>query len=1117
MRLRDNNMSAEYQSLVAVGIDEGARDLSQVRIDGLDVRVLFTGHTQTWQPLDVLDLRGFTAPCNSSRSFTPAMAVSNSRRELVLFGFGPQPICHQLLVWRNRQTYTVSTEGGENVPHFMHAIAVLNLPEDGNESLRVISFGGMSCSHWPCDNVVTSNSLWEIVISFRSGSYSGVWKAVVPASSCSPISPPARLLSSVMNINDSSLLLHGGFKRSLLEDAFEPLADAWFFDRPTKCWRNMNLPQPAIVFPNVPGPLSDFGSFHYEAVFVSKTSTLLIAYNSTVHHTLSRNASDHETLIACDINMTTSAVVCDRLEPSSSADVFRTRFSMIAGDFVVYMVHFRSEETLRISSPRRGAIAPEVRPFPGSQDLKMCYVGCSNCLSSNPAVHTSSHYPYRRQVFLIGGSCRNRPLFTDGSGGLGIWILQHSHSGEIVYRLRRIYPGPSSEAARGLSIFILRQKLILHGGLFYSERFKYQDAFTPSVWCLDLNGYYWLSRRLVLPGVEPPSRADHVVIPHNETSFIIYGGISAKFRALGDIWLVQFEDIGSCLMRWQNLSVPVGGVQLPAMYGHRAAAFEGRNFVYGGTSGNPHDVHIHRWLFEISVAPDGSTVHVSKFELRPAPNPRKYHSLSPYTADALLLLGGELMPSLVRTGSSFLITVPNATKSNSTAQITVTPFFTTEPTQGHFVEGNLILSGLLGATKGGDAVICSSDVGTLKNNRQCPRGQERTQRNTCEVCQEGFVSETLEGMCQPCAKTLVTNGTGAWECLDPPPCTPLTCHGHGQCIVSHHLQAVCKCSFGFLARDNCYFPYVYVSQVAVAVSLLLAVGCIMHMRTYLRQKVTLRKKEAQLTAKHIELAISRKKIKQLNRGARINWSSLNLIEKLATGNSNDVWLAELGELKVVVKTLPLTKKNCNSQFDAFSQEAEFLRSIRHPNIVTFLGAGTERLSGRPFIVTEYVSRGSLYGILHDPSTELCHFDRLRFGVDISKGMAYLHASRPPRIHRDLKSPNLLVTDKWTVKIADFGTARFLAPLEKDDKLDTNTSKPRIWNNLISRMRSWTRSNTSLALPLLRSTESTGEGDQNHSYQRSLSGVMTSGIGTYRWRSPESLQNLRYCEKTDVYR
>ena len=49
--------------------------------------------------------------------------------------------------------------------------------------------------------------------------------------------------------------------------------------------------------------------------------------------------------------------------------------------------------------------------------------------------------------------------------------------------------------------------------------------------------------------------------------------------------------------------------------------------------------------------------------------------------------------------------------------------------------------------------------------------------------------------------------------------------------------------------------------------------------------------------------------------------------------------------------------------------------------------------------------------------------RLGMALDAAKGMLYLHSHRPLIIHRDLKSPNLLVDKHWRVKVTDFNLSR----------------------------------------------------------------------------------------------
>jgi len=79
----------------------------------------------------------------------------------------------------------------------------------------------------------------------------------------------------------------------------------------------------------------------------------------------------------------------------------------------------------------------------------------------------------------------------------------------------------------------------------------------------------------------------------------------------------------------------------------------------------------------------------------------------------------------------------------------------------------------------------------------------------------------------------------------------------------------------------------------------------------------------------------------------------------------------------------------------------------------------------PFLVTEFVSRGSLMGVIRSQQHEFQLKQKYSFCLNAANGMQYLHSRAVPYIHRDLKPQNLLVTTDWTVKIADFGTARLI--------------------------------------------------------------------------------------------
>ncbi|KAI3746330.1 hypothetical protein L6452_08758 [Arctium lappa] len=157
----------------------------------------------------------------------------------------------------------------------------------------------------------------------------------------------------------------------------------------------------------------------------------------------------------------------------------------------------------------------------------------------------------------------------------------------------------------------------------------------------------------------------------------------------------------------------------------------------------------------------------------------------------------------------------------------------------------------------------------------------------------------------------------------------------------------------------------------------------------------------------------------------IPWNDLVLKERIGAGSFGIVHRADWNGSDVAVKIL-LEQDFHPERLTEFLQEVAIMRRLRHPNIVLFMGAVTQppNLS----IVTEYLSRGSLYRLLHKSGAKeaLDERRRLSMAYDVAKGMNYLHRRNPPIVHRDLKSPNLLVDRKYTVKVCDFGLSRLKA-------------------------------------------------------------------------------------------
>ncbi|MBM3770685.1 MAG: hypothetical protein FJW27_05240 [Acidimicrobiia bacterium] len=128
--------------------------------------------------------------------------------------------------------------------------------------------------------------------------------------------------------------------------------------------------------------------------------------------------------------------------------------------------------------------------------------------------------------------------------------------------------------------------------------------------------------------------------------------------------------------------------------------------------------------------------------------------------------------------------------------------------------------------------------------------------------------------------------------------------------------------------------------------------------------------------------------------------------------AEDIWIDKRVALKVPHKQ--------GLDFSELLREPRLLATLNHPNIVTILTA--ERQDNVFFIVMELVSGENLEAIIAREGA-----------IDLSRALDYTcqianaldHAHRQGVLHRDLRPSNVLVADSGLVKVADFGTSRFL--------------------------------------------------------------------------------------------
>ena len=106
--------------------------------------------------------------------------------------------------------------------------------------------------------------------------------------------------------------------------------------------------------------------------------------------------------------------------------------------------------------------------------------------------------------------------------------------------------------------------------------------------------------------------------------------------------------------------------------------------------------------------------------------------------------------------------------------------------------------------------------------------------------------------------------------------------------------------------------------------------------------------------------------------------------------------------------------------DRFQQECGFLESIRHPNIVQYLGMTRDPESRLPVLLMELLDE-SLTMMLERSQQSLAYCVQVDICYDIALAVAYLHSN--DIIHRDLSSNNVLMMAGRRAKVTDLGMAK----------------------------------------------------------------------------------------------
>ncbi|KAI4305440.1 hypothetical protein L6164_028805 [Bauhinia variegata] len=161
----------------------------------------------------------------------------------------------------------------------------------------------------------------------------------------------------------------------------------------------------------------------------------------------------------------------------------------------------------------------------------------------------------------------------------------------------------------------------------------------------------------------------------------------------------------------------------------------------------------------------------------------------------------------------------------------------------------------------------------------------------------------------------------------------------------------------------------------------------------------------------------------------------NFERVLGKGGFGTVYYGIIDDKQVAVKMLSPSSAQGYQEFQA---EVKLLMTVHHRNLTSLIGYCNEETNKG--LIYEYMANGNLQEHLsgmHSKARLITWEDRLRISIDVAHGLEYLHNGyKPPIIHRDIKSTNILLNECFQAKLSDFGLSKTMPSSEGGNQLSS---------------------------------------------------------------------------------